>query len=171
MRAVIAVLRSIRDAVRPAINLVGHQLMGTVGVVVLAAFMTFSFCSLAGQWSSWFSSRRASWMLTEVPGFPVQILVGINAGVLLGRHLGGRASRWVWVLPTVSLCLAMYSFRVRVWSVILHAGTESVFSYFFGYGCRVSDRCFDQLLTTLPFLSSSGYAVGTIVAEKFRNRG
>jgi len=73
-----------------------HQIISTVGVLILAGFLTFATSS----------SSRARWILTETPYFPVQIGLAFLIGFVLQRYLHHRVMQWVWVLPFLILCVS-----------------------------------------------------------------
>jgi hypothetical protein len=145
-----------------------HQLMGAAGIGVLVACLAASL----------FETLRAiGWQYPEYvwyqvfayrPYFPVQMATGLYFGWLLGRRLGHRAMIWVWVLPALILFYAVVEIPTltpHVTSPLLWSGTnQSWLVHYFGSGCRMKDRCFDQVLVTQPFYTATAYAIGARLA-------
>lgn len=140
---------------KTAVSLVVHQLISTIGVIILSALLTFLLYSVFRLIAPSFTTSGASWILTEVPGFPVQIAFGLIVGFVLGRYTRHRIMTRVWILPLTILCFA---------ALFVPKVDSSLFSHFFGGGCSPSNRCFDQLLFTLPCVASAAYASGAKLA-------
>ncbi len=128
-----------------------HVLIGTVGIIVFCGFVIFSVYSLFYRWNTYFTSANASWLLTEIPGFPVQASGGMIVGVVLGRYLRAPLMIYAWILP---LCL------FSLMAVTSHFHGMSIFSHFIGGGCSPKFQCFDQFVATLPLVSSLAYSIG-----------
>ncbi len=128
-----------------------HQIMSTLGVLVLAALLTFSTSS----------ASRARQLLTETPYFPVQIGLAFVAGFILQRCLHHRVMLWVWLLPflilSVSFILSPLPFVGRL-------------EHFFGWACRPESRCFDQLAATLPFYTAASYSSAAFLRRTLQTR-
>ena len=83
---------------------------------------------------------------------------------------------WVWVLPALILCYAMIAepniSPVFTSAIVLAERNKSVWSHFFGSGCRadLSDRCSDQLMFTMPFYASAAYWLGALLARKLKTK-
>jgi hypothetical protein len=133
-----------------------HQVVSTVGVVVLSALFVTTLFSISHLIRPSFLGR-ASLLLTETPGFPVQVVLGLALGFVLGKLMYRRVMMWVWVLPLAILIFAIV-FEPRSYS--------SLFAHFLGGGCSPSGQCFDQLLFTLPCFASAFYAVGAKLARR-----
>lgn len=123
-----------------------HQIMSSLGVPVLAGFLTFAITSVS----------RARWILTETPYFPVQIGLAFVIGFVLQRYLGHRVMQWVWVLPflilSVSFVQTPLPFVARL-------------DRYFGWGCRPELRCFVQLAVTLPFYAAVSYSLAAFLGR------
>jgi hypothetical protein len=72
-----------------------HQIISTVGVLLLATVLTESAVS----------PSTARWILGRMPYFPVPVALGFINGFFWQRRLGHRVMQWVWVLPFLMLCL------------------------------------------------------------------
>lgn len=142
------------NAFRKVLFFVLHQFLSTIGVIVLSATMVYAMSALLRLICP---TPRASLLLTEVPGFPVQDVVGIVLGFLMYRAFRVRSALWVWLVPSLFLCLGM---------LVASDARTSIFSHFVGDACRPAEHCFDQVLFTLPFLTSAGYAIGAAIARK-----
>lgn len=154
-------MQTYREKIKHLIAFIGHQLMSTLGVIILSGFSTFTLFAAIHFLDSWFTSKRASWILTEIPGFPVQIATGIFIGFLVGKYLYNKAELYVWILPLLILCFGM---------VFIPAKEVPWFSYFFGRECSPVNRCFDQFFFTLPCFSSAGYSFGATMARKITGK-
>jgi hypothetical protein len=85
-----------------------HQFIGTWGVAIIVPFMVAeSFAMLQPISPRLFNSHEVHWVATELPYFPMQIVVGLWVGWSLGRRLNHRSMLWVWVLPLLILCFAV----------------------------------------------------------------
>jgi|SRR5581483_3458467 len=128
-----------------------HQIISTLGVIVLAGFLAFTTSS----------ASRARLILTETPYFPVQIGLAFVIGFALQRCLRHRIMRWVWVLPSlillVSFVLTPLSFVGRL-------------QHYFGRGCKPEFRCFVQLSVTLPFYAAASYSLAAFLSSRFYKR-
>lgn len=123
-----------------------HETLSTLGVLALAGFLTFFFLP----------SQRASWILTEIPYFPVQIPLAFLIGLVLPRFLRHWLMKWVWVLPFLILCVSFVLTPLPIAGRINH---------FLGWGCRPELRCFDQLAVTLPFYTAASYSGAAFLRE------
>lgn len=137
---------------RTALIFLLHQLISTIGVIVFSGVSVFGLIGLLRMLVP--TAPRASWILTEMPGFPVQFLIGIGLGSVLGKSLRSRSAVWVWILPLVFLVFGLF--------IVSHPESSS-FGHLIGTNCRPSERCFDQLLFTLPFVAALGYAAGVLL--------
>jgi hypothetical protein len=147
-----------------------YQLIATFGVAIGAAILTFSsFALLRPLNPRALSFHNASWILTELPYFPVQILLGLWSGWWFGRRSGRRSMLRVWVLPLLILCYALIAVPTltpEAASSVL--ASASPFSHYFGSSCSVRDHCIDQLLVTMPFYASISYSLGALIAREGR---
>jgi hypothetical protein len=135
----------------------------------LAAFGIFSLFDALPNFGNWKPSLRfVHWVLTENPFYPVQIIVGLYFGWLLGRRFNHRSMLWIWILP---LAILIYAFAATPthspWASILARPdtVQSRLSYYFGWGCQLRARCLDQLLITMPFYASVAYSFGALRAR------
>lgn len=137
-------------------KLVGHLLLSTIGVIIVSGFLIFFLYSLIHIWNPSFTPKRASSTLTELPGFPVQTALDLLAGFFLSRYMQCKVMMWTWVLPLTSLCIALF---------FAPKNGSSVFAHFIGSGCSPANRCFDQLLFTLPCFTAAAYAFGARIGQ------
>ncbi len=149
------------STLRTAFSFLAHLLIGTIGVLILSDFLASSSFSIVHLWNPAANLRHVHWILTEIPGFPVQAVVGLLLGFVLAKRMRSGVMAWVWILPLVSLCFA---------ALFLDRNSPSVLSHYFGWGCRPADRCFDQLGVTLPLIASTAYALGGKLGERCWHR-
>jgi len=162
MQSATASRRSKGSIAKAVLVLLMHQSTGTIGVLVVALLLTgFAFDVL--RWFGWsFPINYSNWVLIGTPYFPVQIVVGLILGSLLGRRFQHRSMLWVWVLPFMFLCYLLIALPTPDAS----AARNSRFSHFFGWGCRPENRCFDQVGATAPFYVSAAYSIGALLARR-----
>jgi len=148
-----------------------HQAISTAGVGLLVVFLATSLLEISRLMTWQFPEYVWYRIFTYRPFFPVQTLTGFYFGWLLARRLGHRAMIWVWILPLLALfyaVLAIPTFTPEITSPLLWSGTsQSWLTHYFGWGCRMKDRCFDQVLVTQPFYSATAYAIGARIAFFF----
>jgi hypothetical protein len=146
-----------------------HQVIGTWGIAFLAAFGLFESFDLLATISPWKPSVRfVHWILTENPFYPVQVITGLYFGWLLGRRLQDRSMLWIWILPLAILAYALATIPLvsPYMSVLLHPDSvQARVSFYFGWGCKPRERCFDQLFITMPFYASVAYSLGALLAR------
>jgi hypothetical protein len=154
-----------------------HQLIGTWGVAIAAAFLVFaSFEILRPLSSRLFVSHNAHILLTELHYFPTQIILALWSGWSFGRRFQHQAMLWVWVLPFLLLCYAVAAVPrltpdIVFTSVIMHAtGNHCSLSHYFGSDCHVENGCIDQLIITMPFYVSVFYSLGALLARIYPGR-
>jgi len=133
-----------------------HQLISAEGVT-LACTLTVSFLFSVFRRSP----REASWILTELPGFPIQVAAALIVGFVSWKVFRHTAMIYVWILPLSILC---YLFLVLVSAQGLIPA--AAFSHFFGSTCHPSSHCFDQVVFALPAVTSMAYAVGGLLAKR-----
>ena len=138
-----------RTSSRAILAFLLYQLISTVGVIVFSGVLVFGAIGLLRMIMP--SAPRASWLLTEIPGFPVQFLVGMGFGFYLRKKVHHRSAFWFWVLPSVCFVVGLL--------VVAHP-EASIFSHLIGVSCRPSEHCFDQVLFTLPLVAAFGYTAG-----------
>jgi hypothetical protein len=123
-----------------------HQIISTIGVIVVASFLTFGILPQA----------KAHWILTETHYFPVQIGLAFFIGFVNRRYRGHAVMEWVWVLPSLILCVSLVLTPLPL--------TESL-SRHFGRACKPEFRCFVQLAVTLPFYTAISYSVAALLSR------
>jgi hypothetical protein len=153
------------------LHFVMHQFISTLGVGVAAAtgiFFGFDLMRIVN--SDLFSSDNAQRVISRTPYFPAQILIACSWGWILGRRLKHRSMLWVWVVPLLILVYAV-SENVSLtphFTSALAITDHSALSRYFGFGCRVEDRCIDQLTITMPFYASAAYSLGAFLQRQVR---
>jgi len=140
---------------------VAHQLISTLGVMVLSGQLIFTLCAIARTWNPSISPRLASRILTEIPGFPVQAVIGLLLGFLLAeffrRWVMPRVMVWMWVLPLALLCLAV---------LFPPMNGASLFAHYAGGSTVPANRFLSALSYSFPFVAAAAYSVGAKVAER-----
>ncbi len=157
--------------IKAVLVFVMHQFIGSWGVAAAATFLVyFSFEILRPLNPRMFTSHNSSWLLTDLPYFPMQIVLGLWSGWSFGRRFQHRAMLWAWILPFAFLCYALLAIPTMTPDfvpLILQAGVgQSRLSHYFGWGCRPEDRCLDQLGITMPFYVSVSYSIGALLARR-----
>lgn len=151
-----------------------HQYIGTLGIVISAAYLTAYAFDVLRLFGKPIPSERIYWVLTGTPYYPVQIGLGLLLGWLIGRHLQHRAMLWVWVLPFTYLTYAVVAIPTLVPNWIppaYQAGIgESRFRHYFGWGCGGQHPCFDQAAITLLFYAAAAYSIGALLARRAPKR-
>jgi hypothetical protein len=149
-----------------------HQVVGTWGIAILAAFALFGLFDVLTAISPWKPPMRAvHWVLTENPFYPAQIVVGLYFGWLLGRRFQHKCMLWIWVVPSAILAFAFLvtSLSSPHPSVLFHSDSvQARLSFYFGWGCKPREHCIVQLFITMPFYASVAYSLGALVARKTR---
>ncbi len=159
-------LGGVRSFRRPPKRLlrVGHP----PGIGVLVTSLAASLLEVVRAMPWQFPEHAWYQIFTYRPYFPVQTITGLCFGWLLARRLGHRAMIWVWILPALLLCYAVVAIPTltpHITSSLLWSGTsQSWLTHYFGWGCRMTDRCFDQVLITQPFYTATAYAIGARLA-------
>lgn len=139
-----------------------HQFLSTIVVIVGSAFIVFSIISVLHHWQPGMSNKTASLILTTIPGFPFQTMIGMLLGWCLMKSTRQSAALWVWVLPAVVMLIALMHGPVAEYGA---HGSANVFSHFFGSGCKPGDRCLDQIVFTLPLCTTIAYSLGAAFAR------
>jgi uncharacterized membrane protein (Fun14 family) len=146
----------------------GHQLLSTIGIMTLAAFLAFSIAPALRLFTATpITAHQLSRALTETPGFPIQVGLGFVLGVTVGYLLKHRYAQWVWLLP---LLIFLGAFLLAPVPAVEHGGVSARIAHFLGTACEPRHHCFDQIDFTLPLLASGSYAVGSFVGLRLRNR-
>jgi Na+-transporting methylmalonyl-CoA/oxaloacetate decarboxylase beta subunit len=148
-----------------ALGFVVHQLVATLLIPIATPFL-LAVCSDAVRiLGHAVTSRDLHRILTETPYFPVQVTLAILLGWSLSMWLRHSAMQWVWVLPLIVLCVGSF-----VVPGVSGLSVGARLAHFFGRGCRPEDRCFDQLVLTMPFYTSAAYSIGAFLALKMSRR-
>jgi hypothetical protein len=148
-------MQSGHEKLRTVGSAVAHQLISTVGVILLSGELVFLFCSIARSLSSYFTPKLASKILTQIPGFPIQATVGLLLGFIIGKFAQRKVMVWVWVLPLV-LFAATALYPPLGGSLF---GPYSVPNA----GRQIS--LLDRLSYALPFIASAAYALGAKITK------
>lgn len=73
---------------------------------------------------------------------------------------------WTWVIPTAIMGCAVVAYPWAARSVLEQPlGLSARLSHFFGWDCRLENRCIDQVATTIPFYGGIAYSVGAYLAR------
>jgi hypothetical protein len=112
--------------------------------------------------------------MAETPYFPIQIAIGTGLGWTLYRRLQHGSMLWAWVVPLLILLYAVIAIPAldpEIASVFNQSeGIPSRLSHYFGWGCQLRDRCFDQILITLPSYTAVAYSIGAALARKMESK-
>lgn len=142
-----------KNIIYSAFVFVMHQIFSTLGVAVLAAFLSLSLVPLLRVVFGNIDYRTVRSALTENHVFPIQMVLAIVISFAMALRWKSRAMLYVWVLPTLVFITAFLIFGRG-----LSIGER--LEYFFGTGCKLSSRCFDQVVFTLPLYTSIAYSIG-----------
>lgn len=149
------------------LKVIAHTVIGTAGVPILTAVLTFPAVGIASHFVPGTTPKLPNVLLTEVPGFPLQVVIGLALGYLVWRLAKQRAAFWAWV-PPVAILLAMIlrsaSSAERATGVLQLPIVS--FEHFFGAGCRLAQHCFDQVIYALPTVAAISYSLGAFVASR-----
>lgn len=113
-----------------------HQLLSTEGVIIACAWLTHLVWPYVSRWNPAWRSVRLSWLLTEVPMFPLQTLASLILGFCALAQVSPQND--VWGLDTAildslrrilcnpritpcSLCVLLRS-RMHATESFLHSG-------------------------------------------------
>lgn len=149
------------------LKVIAHAVIGTAGVPTLTAVLTFPAVRIARHFVAWTTPKLPNVLLTEVPGFPLQVVIGLALGYLVWRLAKQRAAFWAWV-PSVAILLAMIlrsASSAEGGSGVLQLPIVA-FEHFFGAGCRLVQHCFDQVIYALPTVAAISYSLGAFVASR-----
>jgi hypothetical protein len=145
-----AAIEQKKSAIKETGIFLAHMAGSWLGIPAVAAFGTLS--EITPGWGRW--------ILTETPFFPVQILLGLVLGFWLSRRFGHRVMLWTWTIPALILAGAILFEPPG----FLSGGLPDS-SRFFGEKCLPQNRCFDQLIFTMPFYSAAAYSLGALFAR------
>jgi len=133
----------------------GHLVVATAGVAISTAICFFLFKPIFSLFVSRTSSALNLALRFQL--FPLQTAFGFVAGYASSLKQNAfaqdRSARYVWIIPTVWFMLFFLSWSPA--SILL----ESRWDHFFWSDLPESKRL--QLVTTLPFLTSVAYALGS----------
>jgi hypothetical protein len=143
-----------------------HLVIATVGVAVFSAFCFYGLKPVLAPFVA--RNRLIHDAALTLSFFPFQSLVGILIGFVLAASHGkfgrSRVARWVWTVPAGFLLLLLLSWSPR--SVLV----ETRWEHFFW--STMPDSKKEQLITTLPLLTSITYGLGSYLGCKYqRSRG
>jgi len=153
---------------RAVLTFLMHQAISTAGIALLVKYLAASSLQMVRAMPWQYPEHAWYQIFAYRPYFPVQIVMGLSFGWLLARRLGHRTMMWVWILPALVLgyaVIAVQTFTPDITSVLLWSGTsQSWLTHYFGSGCQMKQRCFDQVLVTQPFYTAAAYAIGARLA-------
>lgn len=145
----------------------GHLALSTMGVVIVAAILTYSVVLSLRPFFPSLGTRTVHWILTETPYFPVQIVVGLLWGFQLGRRYQQRVMLWTWVVP--ALAIVSLILFVPLPSVVVSGVELTKTGHFFGWGCLPQNHCFEWPLTVLLY-AAVAYSMGAFAARMLPRR-
>jgi len=150
------------------LHFLGHLALSTLGVAGVAApLLTYSVVLSLHPLFPSLGMRAASWILTETPFFPVQIIVGLLWGFQLGRRYRHRVMLWTWVVPALAIALLIL---FAPFPPVIVSGVElTKAEHFFGRGCLPQNHCFDWAFTVLLY-AASAYSLGAFAARMMPHR-
>src|ERR1700733_4748147 len=151
----------LKNPVLALLKFAGHAVFGMIGVSVITAILTFTAVRIVHRFVSGISPKLPNVLLTEIPGFPLQIVVGLLLGYAMWRLTKQRLVFWAWV-PPVALLLAMV---VRFVSIAGGGSILQSLEHFLGAGCSLKQHCLDQVIYTFPSVAATSYSAGAFVAS------
>ena len=161
----------LHSSARVLVSFLLHQIISTIGVAIMAPLAVIVFADIVRIFGVSLYSSDLHKIITETPYFPVQVLLALFLGWLIGRFVRQRSALWVWVLPLAILSWFVVAFpSVGQIGVPQHAVLRSPdrWSHYFRWGCRARHACIDldQLVVTMPFYSATVYSLGAWIARK-----
>jgi hypothetical protein len=133
-----------------------HQFVGSYGIVFFAPWFVAAAFDVLRIIGKSYPMSSAYWILTGTPYFPLQLILGLLLGWLIGRHFQHRVMMWIWIIPLAYLLFQIVSqFRV---------------SHYFGWSCGPWNHCLDQVTYTLPFYVALSYSLGALLARNTPKR-
>jgi hypothetical protein len=148
---------------RSVLAFILHQLLSTIGVIVLAAFLTFTAVSLIHHWQPMIGDKDASRVLTGTLFFPIQVTLSFSLGWWLMRRFGQRSSMLVWIIPAAAVVIALA--HGPFFQLGGGPAQYNAWSHFFAHGCDIQEGCLDQVIFTLPLLTAAAYSIGAGLAD------
>jgi len=147
-----------------AIRSLLHLIVSTVGVILLAALSAFTLTSVLHPIFPTIGSRTASWILTETPYFPVQIVTGLLLGFQLGRRYDHAVMLWTWVVPASLISLLILFAPLS--PVVVSGVAITPIQHFLGSACLPQNHCFEQVGFTLLLYAAGAYSVGALLVRR-----
>jgi hypothetical protein len=147
-----------RNKARMIVVFILHQLISPYLLLVISGFLTFSAMSLVPTLEPSIAVRTAHWILTETPYFPVQILIALITGFVVGKRSILAFARWMWVIPSLGLMGAFIFVPI--------AAGQSRIDHFFGWGGLPQHRQYDELAVTLPFYVALAYSLAASLGTR-----
>lgn len=148
------------------LSFVGHLAIASLAVPMLATYLTgyaFDILRLVGKT---YPAQTLYEVLSGTPYFPVQIFIGVMVGWVVSRYFFRPIMLWVWILPFAFLVYAFAAIPTlfpNITAPEFQVGiAQSRFSHYFGWGCRPTNHCPDQLFVTLPFYAAGSYSLGAL---------
>jgi len=140
---------------------IAHQLISTLGVLIISGQLVFTFCAVARTWNPSVPAKLASKILTGIPGFPVQAVIGLVLGFLLARFFGRwvmvRVMVWMWVLPLILFGLA-------VLFPPMHGAP--LFAPYARGNSGPANTFLSVLSYSFPLVAAAAYSLGAKVADR-----
>jgi hypothetical protein len=133
-----------------------HQVVSTLGVVVLSAMSWYGTVELLKLGRVNVTAQVTTSVLLGTPGFPFQGASGFVLGFALARRLPAKSAVFVWILP-----LLWFGFGA------LAVAPTAELAYLIGGGCNVNRGCFHQVSFTLPLIASVSYTLGAAVSTSW----
>jgi len=134
-----------------------HQLIATLGIIFSSTLMFYAIKPLLALLH--LHQLIDHDFVLGMPLFPYQCIVGLCTGFWITRRFDSarkNAVRWVWVVP-------------GIWFMLLCAGSSSPCGQHLVWSMAPWDKRV-QLISTLPFLSSMCYVLGSLLAVKTNHR-
>jgi hypothetical protein len=144
---------------------ISHQITSTVVLPALVADLTFAGVFVLRSMHVPLSNKSATWILTETPYFPFQIVGAWLFGFICGTYWKHRSMLWVWVLPAFALILAGL-FASSLTRLGGPSSNPSHFANFFGWSCLPQNHCLFQVAFTMPLYSAAAYSLGALLSRK-----
>ena len=135
-----------------------HQLLAPYLFVVATAFIVVDGSAALHPWFPSITIRRAHWLLTETPFFPVQILVGLANGFWMRRFSRLPFGEWIWILPSLLLIAGILFLPIPP--------GQNRLGHLFGWSGLPPNRTPDghpqlyEIVLTMPFYLSVAYSSG-----------
>jgi hypothetical protein len=148
---------------------ISHQITSTIVLPGAVADLTFGVVYILRSMHVPLSNKSASWILTETPYFPLQIVGAWLFGFVVGTYWKRRSMLWVWVLPAVALILAGL-FASSLGRLGGPSDNQSHFANFFGWSCLPQNHCLLQIAFTMPLYSAVAYSLGAFLSRKRQSR-